>query len=44
MIYKAKIFVCSEIHTKHWMQNKRHVEFLNIKPAGTERNRYALKG
>ena len=39
MMYKAKVAVCSDIHTKHWKQNERHVEFLNVKPGGTERNR-----
>ena len=44
MVYKAKVAVCSEIRTKHSMQSERHVEFLNVKPGGTERNRLALKG
>ena len=44
MIYKAKVAVCSDIPTKHSKQSKRHVEFLNVKPGGTERNCYALKG
>ena len=32
---KAKVAVCSDIHTKHSTQSERHVEFLNIKPDGT---------
>jgi hypothetical protein len=43
-MYKAKVAVCSEILTKHSTQSERHVEFLNVKHFGTERNRYALKG
>ena len=39
MMYKAKVAVCSEIHTKHSSQSERHVEFLNVKLDGTERNR-----
>ena len=39
MMYKANVTVCSEIHTKNSTQSKRHVEFLNIKPGGTEVNR-----
>ena len=39
MMYKGKVAVCSEIRTKHSTQRERHVEFLNVKPAGTERNR-----
>ena len=35
MMYKAKVAVCSEIHTKHSTQNEHHVEFLNVKPGGT---------
>ena len=38
MMYKAKVAVCSGIHTKHSMQSERRVEVLNIKPGGTERN------
>ena len=30
MMYKAKVAVCSDIHTKHSTQSERHVEFLNI--------------
>ena len=39
MMYKAKVAVCSHIRTKHSKQSERDVEFLNIKPGGTERNR-----
>jgi hypothetical protein len=35
MTYKAKVALCSEIRTKHSMQNENKVEFLNIKPGGT---------
>ena len=31
MVYKAKVAVCSEIHTKHAKLSERHVEFLNVK-------------
>jgi hypothetical protein len=37
MLYKAKVAVCSDIRTKHLAQSELHVEFLNIKPGGTER-------
>ena len=39
MLYKAEVAVCSDIRTKRSTQSKRHVEFLNVKPGGTERNR-----
>ena len=39
MTYKAKVAVCPDIRTKHSTQSKRHVEFLDVKPVGTERNR-----
>ena len=39
MMYKAKVAVCSDIHTKHSTQSERRVEFLNVKPGGTESNR-----
>ena len=35
MMYKAKVAVSSDIHTKHSTQGERHVEFLNVKPGGT---------
>jgi hypothetical protein len=38
MMYKAKVAVCFEIHTKHSKQSEQHVEFLNVKPCGTEIN------
>jgi hypothetical protein len=44
MMYKAKVAVCSEIRTKHSTHRKHHLEFLNVKPGGTYRNRWALKG
>ena len=44
MLYKAKVAVCSDIRTKHSSQSERHVEFLNIKLCGTERNGQALEG
>ena len=34
-MYKAKVAVCFDIHTKHSTQSERHVEFLNVKPGGT---------
>ena len=39
MMYKANVAVCSDIGTKHSTQRERHVEFLNVKPCGTEGNR-----
>ena len=39
MMYKAKVAVCSDIHTKHSAQSESHVEFLNVKLCGTQRNR-----
>jgi desulfoferrodoxin (superoxide reductase-like protein) len=35
MMCKAKVAVCSAIHTKHPMQSEHHVEFLDFKPDGT---------
>ena len=32
MLYKAKVAVCSEIHTKHSKQSERHIELVNVKP------------
>jgi hypothetical protein len=32
MLYKAKVAVCSYIHTKHSTQRERHVEFFNVRP------------
>ena len=34
-MYKAKVAVWSEIHTKHSTQSEDHVEFLNVKTCGT---------
>ena len=44
MMYNANVAVCSEIHTKHSTQSEHHVQFLNIKPGCTKRNRQGLKG
>jgi hypothetical protein len=44
MMYKAKVAVCSEIRTKDSKQSEHHVEFLNINPRGTQRNRWTVKG
>ena len=35
MMYKAKVAVRSDVHTKHSTQSERYVEFLNIEPGGT---------
>ena len=39
MMDEANVAVCSDIRTKHSTQSERHVEFLNVKHGGTERNR-----
>ena len=39
MMYKAEVAVCSDIRTKHSTQSEHHVELLNIKTGGKERNR-----
>ena len=45
MTYTAKAAVCSKIRRKkNSTQSEDHVEFLNVKPGGTEINRQALKG
>ena len=44
MMYKVKVAVWSDIHTKHATQNERHVEILNVEHGGTERDHQALKG
>jgi hypothetical protein len=44
MMQKAKSALCSEVQTKHSRQIEYHVELLNIKPGGTLRKRYTLKG
>ena len=38
MMYKAKVAVSSDIHTKHSKLSENYVEFFNIKPGGMERN------
>ena len=35
MLYKAKVAVCFDIHTKHSTQSEHSVEFLNVKLCGT---------
>ena len=37
MVYKVKVAVCYDIHTKHSTQSERHVEFLNATTGGTVR-------
>jgi hypothetical protein len=39
MMHKAKAAVCSEIRTEHSTHGEHNVEFFNIKPGGTYRNR-----
>jgi hypothetical protein len=39
MMYEAKAAVCSETRTKYSTRSEHHVEFLNVKPGGTQRNR-----
>ena len=39
MMCKANVAVSSDIRTKHSTQSEQHVEFFNVKPGGTERNR-----
>ena len=39
MMYKAKVAVCSDIRTKPSTERERYVEFLNVRPGDTERNR-----
>jgi hypothetical protein len=39
MLYKAKVAVYSEILTKHSTLGEHHVEFLNVEPGGTLKNR-----
>jgi len=38
-MYKAKVAVCSEIRTKPSTQSEHQVEFSNVKPGDTYRNR-----
>ena len=44
MKHQIKVDVSSEIRIIQSTQSQRHVEFLNGKPGGTQRNRWALKG
>ena len=44
VMYREIIAICSDIRTKQSTQSERHVEFLNVQPGCTERNRWALKG
>ena len=39
MLYKANVAACSQFRIKHSKQGEHHVEVLNIKPRGTQRNR-----
>ena len=39
MLYKAKVAVCSDIHSKYSTQSEGQVEFLYVKLCGTESNR-----
>jgi hypothetical protein len=34
-MYKAKVTVCSEIHTKDSTQSEYHVQFFNFQRGGT---------
>ena len=34
MMYKAKVAVCSDLHTKHSTPSEHHVEFFSIEPGG----------
>ena len=43
MICKAEVAVCSDIRTKHSTQSERHVEFVIIRPGGTEETARLLK-
>ena len=36
MMCKAEVAVCSDILTKHSTQSEHNVEFLTVKPCGTE--------
>jgi hypothetical protein len=45
MLCREIIAVCSEIHTKHINTLcGQNVQFVNVKPAGTYSNHWALKG
>jgi len=45
VLYRKIIADCSEMHTKHINTLcGQNAEFLNVKPGGTCRNHWALKG
>jgi hypothetical protein len=45
MLYREIIAVCSEIHTKHINTLRgQSMQFVNVKPSGTNSNHWALKG
>jgi len=44
MLYREIIAVCSEIHTKHINTVCGQKEFVNVKPAGTYSDHWALDG
>jgi hypothetical protein len=44
MLYREIIAVCSEIHTKHINTLcGQNVEFVSVKPVGTNSNHWAIK-
>ena len=44
MLYREKIAVCSQIHTKHINTLRgQNVELLNVKPGGTYSNHLVAK-
>jgi hypothetical protein len=42
MMYKAKVAVCAQIHTKPWTQSEHNVEFFNLS-LGVRRETIRLK-
>jgi hypothetical protein len=45
MLYREKIAVCAQIHTKQINTLcGQNVDLLNVKPGGTYSDRWALKG
>jgi len=45
MLYREKIAVCSEIHTKHIITLcGQNVELFNVTPGGTRSNHWAFEG
>jgi len=45
MLYREIIVVCSQIHAKHINTLcGQNIELLNVKPGGTYRNHWDLKG